>query len=193
MWVGIVMGRWVAGLGIGAMSVLVPLYVSESTPKHIRGAAVCSYQLFITIGIFTASAINFGTETMTNTGSYRIPMAVGYIWALVLGIGMLFMPESPRWDIRYGNSARAFTTMTKFYGVSRHHEVVDRETKEINKAIDASKGDHPWYEAITGPRMLYRVSLGVGLQCLQQLTGANYFFYYGTTIFAGVGINNSKS
>jgi len=191
MWVGIVMGRWVAGLGIGGMSVLTPLYVSESTPKHVRGAAVCCYQLFITVGIFTADAINFGTEKMTNTGSYRIPMGVGYIWALVLGVGILFMPESPRWDIRKGNAARAFTTMTKFYGVSKHHQVVDRETKEINKAIDASKGDHPWYEAITGPRMLYRVSLGVALQCLQQLTGANYFFYYGTTVFQGVGIQNS--
>lgn len=190
-WVGMVMGRWVAGLGIGAMSVLTPLYASETSPKHIRGAVVCCYQLFITIGIFTADAINFGTEAMTNTGSYRIPLGIGYAWALILGVGILFMPESPRWDIKEGNKDRAFTTMTKLYGVSRHHQVVSRETVEINKALDAAKGDHPWYEAITGPRMLYRVSLGVALQCLQQLSGANYFFYYGTTIFAGVGIDNS--
>lgn len=81
--------------------------------------------------------------------------------------------------------------MTKFYGVPLHHRIVDIETKEINDALEASSGDHPWYEAITGPRMLYRVLLGMGLQMSQQLTGANYFFYYGTTVFAGVGISNS--
>lgn len=190
-WVGIVMGRWVAGLGVGGMSVLIPLYMSESTPKHVRGAVVCCYQLFITIGIFTADCINFGTESRTDTGSYRIPMAIGYIWALILGVGMLFMPESPRWDIRHGNHPRAFTTMTKFYGVSRHHRAVYNETKEINEALDAASGDHPWWENFTAPRMLYRVLLAMSLQSLQQLTGANYFFYYGTTIFAGVGIENS--
>lgn len=50
-WVGVAMGRWVAGLGVGSLSVLVPLYMSESTPKQVRGAVVCSYQLFITIGM----------------------------------------------------------------------------------------------------------------------------------------------
>jgi SP family sugar:H+ symporter-like MFS transporter len=150
-----------------------------------------SYQLFITIGIFTAACINFGTEARTDTGSYRIPMGVGYIWALILGGGMLFMPESPRYDIKNGNADRAFDTMTKFYGVSRTHRVVAIETKEINAALEAASGDHPWYETFTAPRMLYRVLLGMALQSFQQLTGANYFFYYGTTIFAGVGIDNS--
>lgn len=191
MWVGIMMGRWVAGLGVGALSVLTPLYVSESTPKQVRGAAVCSYQLFITIGIFVADCINYGTETRTDTGSYRIPMGIGFAWALILAGGMLCMPESPRWDIRHGKHERAFNTMTKFYGVSRTHRVVDVETKEINAALEASAGDHPWYEAITGPRMFYRVALGMAMQMWQQLTGANYFFYYGTSVFAGVGINNS--
>jgi SP family sugar:H+ symporter-like MFS transporter len=173
------------------MSVLVPLYMSESTPKHIRGAVVCSYQLFITIGIFTADCINYGTESRSDTGSYRIPMGVGYIWAIILGIGMLFMPESPRWDMRQGNDPRAFTTMTKFYGVSRHHRALHHETEEIREALIAAEGDHPWWENFTAPRMLYRVLLAMSLQSLQQLTGANYFFYYGTTIFAGVGIQNS--
>lgn len=118
-------------------------------------------------------------------------MAIGYIWAIILGVGILFLPESPRWDIRKGYHERARVTMTKFYGVSLNHRVVDRETKEINHALDASSGDHPWYEALTGPRMMYRVLLGMGLQMFQQLTGANYFFYYGTTVFAGVGISNS--
>lgn len=101
------------------------------------------------------------------------------------------MPESPRWDIRYGYHERAFNTMTAFYGVSRNHRAVATETAEINQNIKASTGNHPWWEVFTGPRMAYRTGLGMALQCLQQLTGANYFFYYGTTIFEGVGISNS--
>ncbi|KFZ18084.1 hypothetical protein V501_01362 [Pseudogymnoascus sp. VKM F-4519 (FW-2642)] len=190
-WVGVAMGRWVAGLGVGSLSVLVPLYMSESTPKQVRGAVVCSYQLFITIGIFTSSCINFGTEKRADTGSYRIPMAIGYIWALILAAGMFMMPESPRYDIKKGFHQRAFNTMQKFYGVPVNHRAIALETAEINANIRSSQGSHVWYEVFTGPRMGYRTTLAMVLQMFQQLTGANYFFYYGTTIFAGVGIENS--
>ncbi|KAG0652223.1 High-affinity fructose transporter ght6 [Hyphodiscus hymeniophilus] len=190
-WVGIVMGRFVAGLGVGALSVLVPLYMSETSPVSVRGAVVSCYQLFITLGIFVADCINFGTEKRLDTGSYRIPMGIGFLWAIVLGVGIFFLPESPRFDWNHGNEAKARTTMAKFYGVAEHHQLIDDETEEIEKVRLASAGDHPWYEAITGPRMFYRVALAMALQTLQQLTGANYFFYYGTTIFKGVGISNS--
>ncbi|KAL2071794.1 hypothetical protein VTL71DRAFT_13029 [Oculimacula yallundae] len=191
MWVGIVMGRWVAGLGVGGLSVLVPLYMSETSPVNVRGAVVSCYQLFITIGIFTADCINYGTEAMDNTGSYRIPMGIGFIWAIILGVGIIFLPESPRHDWNHGRSERATTTMSKFYGLSETHPLIRNETAEIEKVMQATQGDHPWYEALTGPRMFYRIALAMGLQMLQQLTGANYFFYYGTTVFSGVGLDNS--
>lgn len=138
-----------------------------------------------------ADIINFGTESLPSTASYRIPMGIGFIWAIILVVGILLMPESPRFDIHHGRHERALRTMTKFYGVPLNHQAVAIETAEINKAIEASSGDHPWYEVFSGPRMLYRVLLGMSLQAFQQLTGANYFFYYGTTIFSGVGISNS--
>lgn len=118
-------------------------------------------------------------------------MGVGYIWAIILGVGICFLPESPRWDYKKGFAARAHSSMAKFYGVPGTHNILKKETDEITQAIEASSGHHPWHEAITGPRMLYRILLGMGLQMFQQLTGANYFFYYGTTIFYGVGISNS--
>ncbi len=62
-----------------------------------------------------------------------------------------------------------------------------REIKEKFDAENAGGGKHPFYEVFTGPRMAYRLTLGVTLQALQQLTGANFFFYYGTTIFAATG------
>jgi SP family sugar:H+ symporter-like MFS transporter len=101
------------------------------------------------------------------------------------------MPESPRYEMRHGHEATATRTMAKFYGVSTHHELINLEVTEIKVALAAASGDHPWYEVFTAPRMLYRVLLAISLQSFQQLTGANYFFYYGTTVFAGVGISNS--
>ncbi len=118
-------------------------------------------------------------------------MAIGYLWAIILVIGMIFMPESPRYDIRVGKNARALNTMIAFYGVPVNHRAVALETAEINQNIQAAQGDNAWYEVFTGPRMGYRTVLAMVLQMLQQLTGANYFFYYGTSIFAGVGIENS--
>jgi SP family sugar:H+ symporter-like MFS transporter len=60
-WYQVMMGRWVSGLGVGALSMLVPMYQAETGPRHIRGALISTYQLFITIGIFFASCINYGT------------------------------------------------------------------------------------------------------------------------------------
>lgn len=192
-WVQIAIGRLVAGAGVGALSIMVPMYTSETGPRQVRGALVSTYQLFITAGIFTADAINFGTEARPNSGSWRIPMGVGFIWPLILGLGILFFPESPRYAYRKGRVEEARATMARFYGVSETHREVQREIGEIKEKhdLEVSLGKRPWIELITGPRMAYRTALGMVLQALQQLTGANLFFYYGTTIFNATGINNS--
>ncbi|KAI9810284.1 MAG: hexose transporter hxt1 [Pycnora praestabilis] len=194
-WYQIMMGRWVAGLGVGALSLLVPMYQAETAPRHIRGALISTYQLFITIGIFLASCINFGTEKRQNSGSWRIPMGIGFLWALILGFGILLFPETPRQDFRNGRVAEAKKTMETVYGVSDNHWSVHHELAEIKAKLDAETTSDgffvEWYRMFFGPRMAYRIALGMGLQCMQQLTGANYFFYYGTTIFQSTGINNS--
>ena len=148
---------------------------SQHLPRPIAKIFDSCYQLFITIGIFTADAINYGTETRSDTGSYRIPMGVGYIWALMLGVGILFLPETPRYDFNHGRQDHGLTTMSKFYGIEARHPLIQREAAEIEKIREATQGDHPWYEALTGPRMMYRVALGMTLQMLQQLTGATEF------------------
>ncbi|CAF9918821.1 hexose transporter hxt1 [Imshaugia aleurites] len=192
-WVQIAIGRLIAGSGVGALSIMVPMYTSETGPRQVRGSLVSTYQLFITAGIFTADAINFGTEARPNAGSWRIPMGIGFIWPLILGLGILFFPESPRYAYRKGRVEEARTTMAKFYGVSKDHREVQREIGEIKEKhdLEVSLGKRPWIELITGPRMAYRTALGIVLQALQQLTGANFFFYYGTTIFQATGISNS--
>ena len=84
-------------------------------------------------------------------------MGIGFIWALIFGAGILFLSEYTRHHWNYDHPERARTTMAKFYGIMEHHPLIDSETEEIKKSRLASSGGHPWYEAITGPRMLYIV------------------------------------
>ncbi|CAK7272151.1 hexose transporter hxt5 [Sporothrix epigloea] len=196
-WVQVMMGRWVTGLGIGALSLLVPMYQAETAPPWIRGAMVCTYQLFITFGIFLAATFNYGTVShhKYSSASWRIVIGLGWIFALVLGIGILFFPETPRYDYSNGHYDRARDTLCSVYGAPPNHWSIVTQIEEIEtklRAEESVKGS-PVSEFIKmwrAPRMAYRIMLGVGLQALQQLTGANYFFYYGTTIFQSVNIDS---
>ncbi|KAH0019679.1 general substrate transporter, partial [Aureobasidium melanogenum] len=192
-WYQVAIGRWVAGLGVGALSVLTPMYMSETAPKNIRGSMVSCYQLFITLGILVADAINLGTKTINGPASWRITMGIGFVWSVIMATGIWLLPESSRWVYRRGNIEKARETIAGVYGTSQNHSAVNRELREIKAKFDVEQqgGHHPWYEVFTGPRMTYRVLLGAVLQMFQQLTGANFFFYYGTTIFNSVGISDS--
>jgi MFS transporter, SP family, sugar:H+ symporter len=171
--------------------------MAETGPRHIRGALISCYQLFITFGIFLAACINFGTyeHQRGNSGSWRIPMGVGYIWSIYLGVGILFFPETPRFNYRRGRVEEAKQTMYKVYGAPPNHFSVHVELEEIEQKLraESARGTvlQEWTRMISAPKMGYRLLLGVALQMFQQLTGANYFFYYGTVIFQGTGINNS--
>ncbi|KAI9925872.1 hypothetical protein ASPWEDRAFT_42539 [Aspergillus wentii DTO 134E9] len=191
-WVQMVLGRWVTGLGVGGCSLVVPMYQGESAPRHVRGAMISCYQLFVTFGIFLSYCINLGTNTMTGTAQWRITLGLTFLFAIMLGGGMAFFPETPRFEYRHGKVDSARRTMSKLYGVPENHKVIINEMEEIGYQLEAEQAEtQVWHEFITAPRMFYRIMLGMALQALQQLTGSNYFFYYGTTIFKGAGISNS--
>ncbi|KIV80032.1 hypothetical protein PV11_07565 [Exophiala sideris] len=196
-WYQIMMGRWVAGLGVGALSLLVPMYMAETAPRHIRGALISTYQLFITFGIFLAACINFGTyeHQRHNASSWRIPMGIAFVWAFILGAGILLFPETPRFLYRRGKTEEAKQIMLKVYGAPPNHYSVHVELEEIEAKLRAENRQEgvirEWVHMFSAPKMGYRILLGTTLQMFQQLTGANYFFYYGTVIFKATGINNS--
>ncbi|KAH8703802.1 putative MFS monosaccharide transporter [Talaromyces proteolyticus] len=192
-WYQVAVGRLIAGLGVGALSLLVPMYQGESGPRHIRGSLISTYQLFVTLGIFVAYCIDFGTEARSDTGSWRIPMGITYLWAIILGVGMSFFPESPRYDYRNGKVEQAVSNLAKIYGLPENHRALAQEFQEIKQKYEEEvlRGKVTWFMMLKGDRMKYRIMVGMALQALQQLTGANYFFYYGTTIFQGAGIQNS--
>ncbi|KAG5298147.1 monosaccharide transporter [Histoplasma ohiense] len=191
-WYQVVLGRWVAGLGVGALSVLVPLYQSESAPRHIRGAIISCYQLFNTLGILTANCINLGTGNRSDSGAWRIPLGVTFIRILILGIGALFFPDSPRYDYRAGRIDKAKKSLMRFYGIPHNHKRLHLELEGIREKYeeDMAAQDERWYHMFSAPGMKHRLLLGAALHGLHQLTGANFFFYTAATVFRGFGVQN---
>lgn len=181
VWAQYAVGRGITGLSIGSLCAVVPMYQSESSPAIIRGVLISTYQLFITLGIWTAEMVNWGTESRTSSASWRIPNGLGFLWALILGVGILFLPESPRFAYRKGRVEEARRTIARFAGVDKFSHSVNQEVADIKAKLDEEKGASRvrWTGIFTADRMLYRTLLGVFIQAGSQLTGANFFFYYG--------------
>lgn len=152
------------------------------------------------MGIFLAACINYGTVTHhpDSSASWRIVIGVGWAFTLILGIGILFLPDTPRFDYRKGKIDRARETLCKVYGATPNHWSIHTQMEEIETKLRAEsqiKGNpaKEFVQMFKAPRMAYRIFLGMALQMFQQLTGANYFFYYGTTIFRSVSIDSYKT
>ncbi|KAI0484038.1 general substrate transporter [Xylariaceae sp. FL0804] len=194
-WYQFAIGRLVTGFSIGSLSVVVPMYQSESSPAIIRGILVSTYQLFITLGIWTSYMVNWGTvnDYPNSSACWRITDALGFLWSLILGVGILFLPESPRHAFRVGREDEARRTIARLGGNDPHDRVVSDQIAQLRVKLDEehSAGKARWHEIFTGPRMLHRTLLGIVLQAGQQLTGANFFFYYGTTVFRATGLSDS--
>ncbi|KAI5860803.1 hexose transporter [Durotheca rogersii] len=184
-------GRFFAGFGVGLISALIPLYQSETAPRWIRGAIVGAYQLAITIGLLLAAIVDYATQYRQDTGSYRIPIAVQFAWAIILIGGMLFLPETPRYLIRKGQYDKAARSLGRLRRIEHNHAAVQAELREIqaNHEYELSIGTAGYLDCFRGP-MLKRQLTGMGLQALQQLTGINFIFYYGTQYFRNSGIQD---
>ncbi|KAF9730322.1 high-affinity glucose transporter ght2 [Paraphaeosphaeria minitans] len=199
-WVHLMMGRFVAGLGVGNLSVGVPMFQSECCPREIRGAVVASYQLMITIGILVSNAINYGVRSFQeDDASWRIVIGLGIAFSLPLGIGILFSPESPRWLAGRGDWDGSRIALARLRGMKHdpHNKLVMSDFEEMQASIEEQNqaGQGTWLECFTGkpsfiPKLVYRTLLGCAIHFLQQWTGVNYFFYYGATIFESAGIED---
>lgn len=95
-------GRVICGFGVGFISAIIILYMSEIAPRKVRGALVSGYQFCITIGILLANCVVYATQNRLDTGSYRIPIAIQFLWAIILGVGLFILPESPRFYVKKG-------------------------------------------------------------------------------------------
>ncbi|CAR23169.1 Hexose transporter 2 [Lachancea thermotolerans] len=193
-WYQYFIGRIISGLGVGGIAVLSPMLISETAPKHLRGAMVACYQLMITAGIFLGYCTNYGVKNYSNSVQWRVPLGLCFAWALFMITGMSFVPESPRYLIENGRIEDAKRSLAKSNKVTVEDPAILVEVDLILAGVEAERlaGSASIKELFsTKTKVLQRLIMGIMIQSLQQLTGDNYFFYYGTTIFKAVGLSDS--
>ncbi|KFY06210.1 hypothetical protein V491_08783, partial [Pseudogymnoascus sp. VKM F-3775] len=194
-----VVGRLIAGLGVGFISAIIILYMSEIAPKKVRGALVSGYQFCITIGILLANCVVYATQNRDDTGSYRIPIAVQFLWAIILATGLFFLPESPRFFVKKGKLEHAAKALASVRGQPVDSDYIQDELAEIianheyeMQVIPQTSYLQGWANCfhgsiLQGSSNVRRTILGIILQMMQQLTGINFIFYFGTVFFTALG------
>lgn len=176
----LVAGRLIAGLGVGGVSVVVILYVSEISPKRVRGLLVAGYQWAITLGLLIAACTNQGTQRLDNPNSYRIPISLQLIWAAILALGLFLLPESPRYLVKEGKPEAALKALSRVRGESTESPYLQTELAEIqaNYEYEMTITSTSWLDCFKGglrpSSNLGRVLIGTFLQMFQQWTGVNF-------------------
>lgn len=177
-------GRLLIGISIGISSYTAPLYIAEMSPSASRGMLVTLFQLMITFGILISYVISFAFSHLG--GPWRALLTVGLIPACVFGIGMLFLPESPRWLMTKGMTEQAVQILKRL----RNTDNIDHEIAEIKHTLAYKKA--PLRELLS-PTIRPVLMLGFLLSFVQQATGVNTIFYYAPTIFQLAGFKGEAT
>ena len=184
VWV-LVFFRFFLGLGVGSASALVPSYISESAPTDVRGSLSSLFQLAITLGILIAYLVN---AAFAPVGSWRWPVALAFVPALVLLVGMYFLPETPRWLVGKDRDDEARKVLSR----TRTEEEVEQELQEIRRA-EEQEGEQAGYRELLAPWVRPMLVVGVGLAIFQQFVGINTVIYYAPTIIKSTGLADVAS
>ncbi|KAF8531542.1 general substrate transporter [Gautieria morchelliformis] len=186
----ITFGRFVAGLGVGALLAIVPLYNGEAAPKKIRGAMLVLYQLQIITGIFLSYVLDLATHNIQNTASWKIPIGLQLLWGVILISGIMFLPESPRHLLGLKKVDEARAALSDLNGVPGDDPLIQDLIEELELGIreENEGGKATWLECFSTRNLLWkRTGNGMMLQFIQQLNGQNFYYYYGDTFFQSAG------
>jgi len=169
-------GRLVGGLAIGLASVLTPVYIAEVAPAGSRGRLVSMNQLAISVGILAAYLVGWGLAGFGES-SWRWMLGVAAIPAVAFFIGLLAIPESPRWLVGNGQREKGKSVLTRIYG----EEQADLQVRMVEEAAAGEEGT--WSEVFARPmRRPLIVALALAILC--QITGINTVLYYGSILIS---------
>jgi sugar porter (SP) family MFS transporter len=179
----LVLFRVVLGLAVGAAALTVPLYLSEIAPTEIRGAISSLNQLMITVGILAAYVVN---AILASAGAWRWMLGLALIPALVLLIGMYFMPETPRWLVSQGRDDEARDVLRR----DRSEEAVEKEIRDIREVEEQEEGG---LRELLASWVRPALVVAIGLAVFQQIIGINTIIYYAPTTLTNVGYGNEAA
>lgn len=180
--------RFFLGLAVGAASTTVPVYLAELAPFEKRGSLVTRNEVMIVVGQFAAFVINAIIFNVwgEHDGVWRYMLAVAVLPAIALLIGMLFLPESPRWLIAKNRDEQALGVLKQV----RSDERAEAEMKEVEiLAAQEEESKTGGVSDLASKWVLRLVLIGVGLGIAQQLTGINSVMYYGTQLLTNAGFS----
>jgi len=192
-----VLARMVGGLGVGASLIIAPMYIAEISPARSRGKLVSLNQLNIVLGISAAFFSNYlilqwsqsdsawAQTLMLDAHAWRWMLAVETIPALLFLSGLLWVPQSPRWQIMRGLDKKAKQTLLRLFP----SDAVEQQINDIRQNLqnDARNATLPIRELLH-PALRLVLIVGFVLAVLQQITGINAVFFYAPTIFEQSGI-----
>jgi SP family galactose:H+ symporter-like MFS transporter len=179
----LIAGRIVVGLAIGIASMTAPLYISEVAPANVRGSLVSLNQLAITIGIVVSYLVDYSLAPIQG---WRYMMVLASIPAVILGLGMLVLPDTPRWLVKHNEPEKARVVLKRIRG----NVNVEKELGEIQSGLKEQKAGH---SELLNPLVKPALIIGVALAILQQVTGINTVIYYAPKIFQFAGISSSSA
>ncbi len=179
----LIAARIALGLAIGVAAFTAPLYLAEIAPEDKRGAMISTYQLMITIGIFVAFLSDLA---FSYTESWRWMLGIIALPGALFLLGVLGLPESPRWLVLRGRSTDATTVLRKLRG---DDAIATREVADIEAQLQTPQSGLRLF--MENRNFRRSVGLGVLLQVVQQLTGINVVMYYAPRIFQDLGYATS--
>jgi sugar porter (SP) family MFS transporter len=180
----LIAGRMIVGIGIGLSSSTVPVYISEVSPPAARGWTVSLFQLSITVGILLAYLVDYA---FTASQGWRWMFGLALVPALIFGIGMIALPESPRWLLKHGQAVEARSVLQRIRGGAP----IDAELADIQRAVEATT-ERGHLSDLFHPSLRAALTVGIGLAIFQQITGINTVIYYAPIIIQSAGIPSAS-
>jgi MFS transporter, SP family, sugar:H+ symporter len=181
----LITARFVIGLAVGSAALVVPLYLSEIAPTEIRGAIAGLNQLMIVVGILAAFVVN---AILASSGDWRLMLGLAAVPSLILLVGMLFMPETPRFLVHAGDEQEAREVLEELPGDEHPQERID-EIREVEDEASGTGLRGLWQAKWVRPALL----VAAGLAVFQQFVGINTIIYYAPTTLTDVGFGKTSA
>ncbi|XP_027342839.1 probable polyol transporter 4 [Abrus precatorius] len=192
----LMIGRLLAGVGIGFGGLIAPIYIAEISPNTTRGFLTTFPEIFINLGILLGYVSNYAFSGFSAHINWRIMLGVGILPSVFIGFALFIIPESPRWLVMQNRIEEARSVLLK---TNESEREVEERLAEIQHAAGLANSEKynekpVWYELLFPSPSLRRMMItGIGIQCFQQISGIDATVYYSPEIFKAAGIqDNSK-
>lgn len=185
----LIAARLFLGVAIGISSFAVPLYIAEISPTKMRGALVSIFQLMITIGVLVSYLSDLAFADEADMTCWRPMFYIGVIPAIILLVGMIFLPETPRWLMSKGRIKESREILQRIEVSEQVEDSIQQMQKEIEKNAQENCGVKELFK----PWLKNALIIGIGIMFFQQFVGINTVIYYSPKIFLMAGFDGTIS